>query len=214
MKYPRGYHSAAILLRDGSVFMGGDVKPFAGAAGQFTPSERYRPSYFFQPRPVITSAPASLAYREAFTITTPTPNSIAEVVLISAGVVTHAFNQNQRYVGCVINGASGTTLHVTAPPDGNVAPPGHYLLFLVDHDRIPSEGTWVWICPVLRRNSHGTMVGILQTMLRTLGVNLAIDQVFGNTTEGAVKDFQHTHNLNVDGIVGQHTWGALAKATP
>src|SRR4029077_3809084 len=35
MKYPRGYHSAAILLRDGSVFMGGDPQP--SAAGDSTP---------------------------------------------------------------------------------------------------------------------------------------------------------------------------------
>src|SRR5262245_22054932 len=50
MKHPRGYHSAAILLPDGSVIMGGD--PNGGA----TPNERYRPSYFFKTRPVITAA--------------------------------------------------------------------------------------------------------------------------------------------------------------
>jgi hypothetical protein len=31
----------------------------------------------------------------------------------------------------------------TAPPDGNVSPPGYHLLFLVDHDRTPSLGRWI-----------------------------------------------------------------------
>jgi FtsP/CotA-like multicopper oxidase with cupredoxin domain len=141
MEYPRGYHSAAILLRDGSVFMGGDPTPFQG--GDVTPSERYSPSYFFKSRPVIISAPTSLGYGAAFSVATSSPASIAEVVLMSAGLVTHAFNQNQRYVGCAITGSSGGDVHATAPPDGNVAPPGHYLLYLVDHDRVPSEGAWL-----------------------------------------------------------------------
>jgi hypothetical protein len=54
MKHFRGYHSAAILLPDGRVIVGGD--PNGGA----TPNERYLPSYFFKPRPTITAAPATL----------------------------------------------------------------------------------------------------------------------------------------------------------
>jgi hypothetical protein len=57
--------------------------------------------------------------------------------------VTHAFNHDQRYVGCQITGSGGGAVHATAPPDGHHAPPGHYLLFLVDHDRVPSVGEWV-----------------------------------------------------------------------
>jgi hypothetical protein len=33
------------------------------------------------------------------------------------------------------------------PPNGNLAPPGYYLLFVVDHDRIPSEGRWIRLTP-------------------------------------------------------------------
>jgi hypothetical protein len=137
MKYKRGYHSAAILMPDGSVVMGGDPN------GGNTPNERYLPSYFFKTRPTITASPATLAYGAAFQVHTPAPNSIAEVVLMRAGAVTHAFNHNQRYVGCTITGGGGGAVHATAPPDANVAPPGHYLLFLVDHDRVPSLGVWI-----------------------------------------------------------------------
>jgi hypothetical protein len=141
MKHVRGYHSAAILLADGSVIMGGDPN------GGSTPNERYLPSYFFKARPTITGSLAAVAHGAAFSVNTPTPGAIAELVLMSPGAVTHGFNQNQRYVGCVITGSTATTVDATAPPDGNIAPPGYYLLFLVDHDRIPSIGKWIRLTP-------------------------------------------------------------------
>ncbi len=141
MKYIRAYHSAALLLPDGSVVMGGDPN------GGSTPNERYRPSYFFKPRPAITGSPAVVAHGAAFSVQTPTPGAIAEVVLMSPAAVTHAFNQNQRYVGCAITGTTATEVHATAPPDGTIAPPGYYLLFLVDTDRSPSTGVWIRITP-------------------------------------------------------------------
>jgi plastocyanin len=141
MKYPRGYHSSVILLPDGSVIMGGDPN------GGSTPNERYRPSYFFKPRPTITSSPAIVAHGAALSVQTSTPATIAEVVLMSPGAVTHGFNQNQRYVGCTITGRTANTVDATAPPDATIAPPGYYLLFLVDHDRAPSQGAWIRVTP-------------------------------------------------------------------
>jgi hypothetical protein len=88
-----------------------------------------------------------VAHGAAFDIDTPTPGAIAEVVLMRPGAVTHAFNQAQRYVGCVITGTSGTAVHATMPANGNLAPPGYYLLFIVDNDRIPSEGRWIRLSP-------------------------------------------------------------------
>jgi plastocyanin len=145
MKHIRGYHSAAILLPDGSVIMGGDAN--GGREGRNTPNERYLPSYFFKPRPVITGSPAIVAHGAAFSVQTPTPGAIAEVVLMRPGAVTHGFNQNQRYVGCPITGRTAANVNVTAPPDGTIAPPGYYLLFLVDNDRTPSTGVWIRINP-------------------------------------------------------------------
>jgi Galactose oxidase-like, Early set domain len=141
MKYPRGYHSAAILLPDGSVIMGGD--PNGGA----TPNERYLPSYFFKPRPLISASPATVAHGAPFSVTTPTPGAIAEVVFMGPGAVTHGFNQNDRYVGCPITGTTATDVQATAPADGTIAPPGYYLLFIVDQDRSPSMGRWVRLTP-------------------------------------------------------------------
>lgn len=145
MKHMRNYHSAAILLPDGSVIMGGDAN--GGRDGGSTPNERYVPAYFFKPRPAITGSPATVAHGAAFSVATPTPGAIAEVVLLSPGAVTHAFNHNQRYVGCAITGTTATAVGATAPPDGNIAPPGYYLLFLVDHDRVPSMAKWIRLTP-------------------------------------------------------------------
>ncbi len=137
MAYVRGYHSAGILLKDGSVLMGGDP------AGETTPCERFLPPYFFLPRPTISNAPASVSYGANFTIDTPDASSIAEVVLLRPGAVTHGWNMSQRFVGCAVTGGGAASLQVDAPPDGNVAPPGDYLLFIVNGGRVPSEGRWI-----------------------------------------------------------------------
>ena len=50
---------------------------------------------------------------------------------------------NGTVVGCVITGRTATEVQATAPPDGNIAPPGWYLLFVVDTDRAPSTGAWI-----------------------------------------------------------------------
>ena len=67
--------------------------------------------------------------------------------------------------------------------------------------------------PVLRRGSTGEAVGTLQAMLRTLQYDLEVDLQYGTATELAVKLFQHTQHLNVDGIVDPLTWDALERAT-
>jgi hypothetical protein len=139
MQYKRGYHSSNILLPDGSVLMGGDP---AGGAGP-TPHERYYPWYFTRPRPVITNSPATVNYGATFNVQTPDAAAITQVLLIRPGAVTHGFNMSQRCVGCEIPGHAGGSLQVKAPPDGNIAPPGHYLLFIINASRIPSEARWI-----------------------------------------------------------------------
>jgi len=59
-------------------------------------------------------------------------------VLIRAGAATHSFNMDQRHVGLVINTRARNHLTVTSPPDSNLAPPGFYMLFIVDTTGTPS----------------------------------------------------------------------------
>jgi plastocyanin len=142
MSIPRGYHSAAILLADGSVLMGGD-RPGQWKSGEFTAHERYYPWYYELARPVITGAPASVVYGASFDIQTPSPASIAEVLLVRPGAVTHGWNQSQRLIECAIVGGTATAVRAQAPPDGFIAPPGHYLLFILSASRVPSVGRWI-----------------------------------------------------------------------
>ena len=148
MKYSRGYHSTAILLADGSILMGGDQDINGGwKSGETTPHERYFPWYYFRARPVITGAPAAVVHGATFTVNTPSATSIAEVLLIRPGAATHGFNQSQRLIGCEITGRGPTSLQVKAPPSGNIAPPGYYLLFVVDTARVPSLAAWIRVTP-------------------------------------------------------------------
>ena len=66
--------------------------------------------------------------------------------------------------------------------------------------------------PTLHRGSQGEAVAELQTLLRNLGFQLAVDQDFGAATELAVMSVQKNAGLKPDGIVGPATWREFDKA--
>jgi Domain of unknown function (DUF1929) len=57
--------------------------------------------------------------------------------------VTHGFNMSQRGLECVISAAAPASLSVEMPANPNLAPPGWYLLFILNASRVPSLGRWV-----------------------------------------------------------------------
>lgn len=57
----------------------------------------------------------------------------------------------------------------------------------------------------LRRGSKGEAVRQLQERLRLLGLLDGVDGDFGHATEKAVRNFQYSSKLRVDGIVGPNT---------
>jgi len=66
--------------------------------------------------------------------------------------------------------------------------------------------------PMLRKGSHGHWVTTLQVDLSAdAGHPVAVDGIFGNETDGAVRAFQAEEGLEADGIVGPLTWGALRR---
>jgi peptidoglycan hydrolase-like protein with peptidoglycan-binding domain len=66
--------------------------------------------------------------------------------------------------------------------------------------------------PTLRRGATGESVKALQQLLTDAGAyNGAIDGKFDLNTSVAVRQFQRSSRLMVDGIVGRNTWTALAK---
>lgn len=67
--------------------------------------------------------------------------------------------------------------------------------------------------PTIRKGMNGTAVRVLQRMLLAAGCTLpryGVDGDAGAETIAAVKAFQTTHNLSVDGVAGPLTWAALA----
>ncbi|MDX1690205.1 MAG: peptidoglycan-binding domain-containing protein [Acidimicrobiia bacterium] len=67
---------------------------------------------------------------------------------------------------------------------------------------------------MLRNGSRGDEVTELQEALAEAGHDPGpVDGVFGPKTEAAVRAFQEAKGLQVDGIVGPNTLGALDEAT-
>jgi Domain of unknown function (DUF1929)/IPT/TIG domain len=142
MQIARVYHSIALLLPDGRVLVGGSGEFGTGTIDQLN-AEIYSPPYLFKgARPTVTTAPSALTYNTPFTVQTPDAATISSAALLRTGAVTHAFNQNQRYVPLTFTPAAGS-LNLQAPANSNLAPPGYYMLFLVNSNGVPSVANFV-----------------------------------------------------------------------
>ena len=152
MAKTRQYHSTALLLPDGRVLSsGGGVCGTCRDVGYLEKNaEIFSPPYLFDdsgqpaPRPEINRAPRVVAYNAPFPIRSPDAERIRKVALIRLGAVTHSVNMEQRYVPLDYT-LDGTTLAATSPEDSNIAPPGVYMLFVIDDEGVPSESKMVRI---------------------------------------------------------------------
>ena len=142
MHTPREYHGTALLLPDARVLVSGMGADFGNVPDEKS-AEFYSPPYLFKgPRPTITQAPSQVQYNLNFFVQTPDGASITSVSLIRTGAVTHFFDQNERFLPLKFSQTVGG-LTVTAPVDANLAPPGLYMLFLVNSAGVPSIAPFV-----------------------------------------------------------------------
>jgi Domain of unknown function (DUF1929)/Carbohydrate binding domain/Kelch motif len=149
-RVPRQYHATSLLLPDGRILSaGGGFCSACPLATYFNKNAQiFSPTYLFNKdgtpaaRPSITNAPASTAYATSFAVTTNT--DIARVTLIALSSVTHSVNMNQRFMELAFT-KSGNNLTVTAPANANLAPPGTYMLFVLNAQGVPSVAKMVKI---------------------------------------------------------------------
>src|SRR6476646_2314796 len=150
----RNYHSVSLLLPNGKVWVaGGDTNAQSGdpdgdvVVGGVTKKrgikkiELYEPDYIATANRIqINDAPRFVAYGSNFEVGIDrAATAVKRVALIRAGSATHSPNNDQRYVGLTIASRDGNTLQLVAPPNGNIAPPGYYMLWVIDNADKPCQ---------------------------------------------------------------------------
>jgi FtsP/CotA-like multicopper oxidase with cupredoxin domain len=147
---PRMYHSVALLLPDGRVITAGSNPEAAGGELRL---ELYHPPYLFHnARPFISNAPVDVQYGETIEIETPQAREIMWAELIRPTATTHSWDPEQRLVDLPLEGRPQfCRLRAQVPRDPALAPPGWYLLFLVNRQRVPSTARWVHLSSPVRQ---------------------------------------------------------------
>ena len=137
----RLYHSVALLMPDGRVVTAGS-NPDRG--DDELRIEVFHPPYLFRgPRPVLLAAPTEWTYGSTVDISTPSSMTARWAELVRPMATTHSGDSSQRLVDLPIICRDACTLTVQVTDNPNLAPPGWYMLFIVDDCGIPSTALWV-----------------------------------------------------------------------
>jgi hypothetical protein len=165
-RYPRMYHATTVLLPDGRVLSAGQD---GGDENSDVWGEVYSPPYLFRgERPTIDQAPGQITYGGPLTIRSPDAAAIESVVLVRLTSVTHSVNMEQRLVELDFELAGKGTLRATGPIGPNHAPPGFYLLFILNGDAVPSVSAMVQLLPRVHGDVDGDGVVDFQDVLLLL----------------------------------------------
>ena len=145
----RTYHSTALVIPDGRVISMGDdrkeVSDNGPLGGQLRTVEYYSPPYLYKgARPAISSAPGGAPYNVPVGIGTPDAAGVAKAVLLKLGATTHATDADQRSLELPVTQVANG-IQFTTPSNPNAAPPGYYMLFLVNGQGVPSVASMVRI---------------------------------------------------------------------
>jgi len=149
MQIPRTYHSTAILLPDGRVFVGGGGQCGVGCPNNHLNAELLSPPYLFNAdgsmaaRPVIQSAPATAQRGSSIAVTTQ--GGVTAFSLMRLSATTHTVNNDQRRVPLSISGVNGAIYTLAIPTDPGIVLPGYYMLFALNAQGVPSVAVTVQI---------------------------------------------------------------------
>jgi hypothetical protein len=145
----RHYHSVAILLPDGRVMAAGGAAEGGCTVSVQNTIEVFSPPYLFRgPRPVISSAAKFVEHGGTIEIKTAAAAEIRRVVLARPAAVTHQTDSEQRVLPLRFQVTGPNTIEAIAPggPGANpIAPRGHYMLFILNEQGVPSVSTWIFV---------------------------------------------------------------------
>jgi len=141
MQIPRNYHSVALLMYDGRIFVGGgglckNCETNHENAQIFTPPYLLKADGSDAVRPVITQSPPTAGY--GTTISVNTDSTISKFVLVRSSSVTHGVNNDQRRILLDFSLSRENVYSVTIPNSRGVVVPGYYMLFAINGNGVPS----------------------------------------------------------------------------
>lgn len=161
---PRLYHSTSALLPDGRILVAGSNTNDGYIYNSLFPTElraeKFSPPYLdplranWRPQIVLEKSEAQLKYGKRFNVQVRVngmkiDKTKVQVTIYSPPFTTHGISMNQRLIQLGItqvtpvNGDMATVnIGLSAPQNGNIAPPGYYMLF-VNHGCVPGRALWV-----------------------------------------------------------------------
>ena len=139
---PRQYHSVGLLLHDGRVWTAGTT---TSQTAKEVRVEIFNPWYISETRPTISGQVTGGSYGDTITLPTPNASDITKVSLVKTSAMTHHYNTDQRLIWLQINGTTGSSITVKAPINNKLAPPGYYLIHVLNGAGVPSIGTYIKI---------------------------------------------------------------------
>lgn len=142
MSVPRNYHSTALLLPDGRVASIGGGLCGEGCEANHADLQILSPPYLFDEsgapatRPVIVSAPDTVAYGTEAVVKTSAP--VASFAIVRLSSTTHTVNNDQRRLSLSFTAAGSNRYRVQMPRHRGLALPGYWMLFALDASGVPS----------------------------------------------------------------------------
>lgn len=160
---PRMYHSCSAVLPDGKILVAGSntnsYYKLQKYGDKFTfPTElrveKFSPPYMaselddYRLQILEVASDTKLKYRAEFNLVLGAKGVFEQndikVTMYSPPFTTHGYSMNQRLLILKVNIVKNRRITVIAPSSAKLAPPGHYLVFVV-HREVPSRGIWVHI---------------------------------------------------------------------